>query len=420
MPIFVYEAMDSQGKEVKAEIDAKDDADAANKIRALNFFPTKVLQKGGARKSGSSGPAMGKPQAVARKRGGMTLEWRVKPKDLTEFTRQFATLLDAGLPVVRSLDILVNQLRPGLLKNAASEVKEEVEGGSSLSEALAKHPTVFDKLYVNMIRAGEAGGVLDEILSRLADYREKSQRLTQKIVGALVYPIAVISIAGLILVFIMLFIIPEFKKMFDEMHIPLPLPTQVLIVTADIVRDFWYILVFAPVMIWGAGKLIVRAPAGRLMVDRLKLKIPIFGMIISKSSIARFCQTLGTLTQSGVPILDALSIIKNATGNQVIANAVETVHNSIKEGDSIAEPLKHSGVFDDLVVNMIQVGEETGELDKMLMKVAETYSNEVDTLVGALMSLLEPVLIIGMGGTVGFIVIALFMPLIELMKSLGS
>jgi type IV pilus assembly protein PilC len=426
MATFVYEAMDGQGKEVKAEIEAATEAEAADKIRALNFFPTKVLPKGGKPAGGKSGAGAAdamaaKPTAIARKRGGVSLSFNVNQKQLTQFTRQFATLLDAGLPVVRSLDILHVQLKPGRLKEAAGEVKEDVEGGSSLSDALAKHPNVFDKLYVNMIRAGEAGGVLDEILARLADYREKAQRLQQKIIGALVYPIAVVTIAGCILAFIMIFIIPKFELMFKEMELgELPGMTMILLLVANTMVNFWYILIFTPVFLWLALRFIVKTPQGRLLVDKFKLKVPIFGSIISKSSISRFCRTLGTLIQSGVPILDALSIIKNATGNQVVANAVETVHNSIKEGDTIAEPLRHSGVFDDLVVNMIQVGEETGELDKMLIKVADTYDSEVDTLVGALMSLLEPILIIGMGMTVGFIVIALFLPLISIMERIGK
>jgi len=428
MATFVYEAMDSQGKEVKAEIEATNENEAADKIRALNYFPTRVALKGGKKGGGGGGgaapadQALGRAQAVKRKRGGMGLSFgRVKQKELTAFTRQFATLLDAGLPVVRAIDILHNQLKPGVLKEALFDVKEDVEGGSSLSEALAKHPLVFDKLYVNMIRAGEAGGLLDEILSRLADYREKAQRLQQKIIGALVYPAAVITIAGAILTFIMVFIIPKFEQMFKEMELgDLPMMTQVLMTIANTMRTYWYILVFLPVLAWIAFGMWVRTPSGRLMADRIKLKLPIFGQIISKSSVSRFCRTLGTLVQSGVPILDALSIIKNATGNQVVANAVETVHNSIKEGDTIAEPLRHCGVFDDLVVNMIQVGEETGELDKMLLKVADTYDNEVDTLVGALMSLLEPLLIVGMGLTVGFIVISLFLPLISIMERIGK
>ena len=418
MPAFTYEAVDTQGKKIKADIDAASQQEAVEKIRALNLHPSNVTPK-----SGKTG-GLGTPVSAAggkKKGGGFSLNWRVKPKELTAFTRQFATLLDAGLPVVRSLDILHNQLKPGKLKTAVGDVKEDVEGGSSLSESLGKHPTVFDKLYVNMIRAGEAGGVLDEILERLADYREKAQRLQQKIVGALVYPAAVIFIAGCILSFIMIFIIPKFEQMFKEMDIgELPAPTQLLMAISKTMLNYWYIVIFSPVLFVLIYRLIYRTTRGKLIMDAIWLKVPIFGGIISKSAVSRFCRTLGTLVSSGVPILEALSIIKMATTNAVVANAVETVHNSIKEGDTIAEPLKHSGVFDDLVVNMIQVGEETGELDKMLIKVADTYDSEVDTLVGALMSLLEPVLIVGMGLTVGFIVIALFMPLITIMDRLNS
>lgn len=412
MPTYVYEAMDSQGKEVKSEIEATSEKEANDKIRAQNFYPTKVFLKGGA------GAA---PTAVARKRGGISFNFGVPSKLLCQFTRQFATLMDAGLPIVRTLEILSAQLKPGLLKDAVAEVKEDVEGGSALSESIAKHPRVFDKLYVNMIKAGEAGGILPEILTKLAEYMEKSQRLKQKIIGALVYPVAVITIAGGILSLIMIFIIPKFEQMFVEMQLgDMPLMTTILLATANTIKDFWFILIFSPLFVWGAIHFLGKTPKGRYTIDLIKLKFPIFGIIISKSSVSRFCRTLGTLLQSGVPILNALAIIKNATGNAVVAAAVENVHNSIREGDTIAEPLRHSGVFDDLVVNMIAVGEETGELDKMLIKVADTYDNEIDTLVGALMSLLEPILIIGMGGTVGFIVISLFMPLISIMEKLGS
>lgn len=414
MPTFVYEAVDSQGKEVKAEIDAASEKEASDKIRALNYFPTKVLPKG------ASG-ALGTPQSVARRRGGLSFGLRVSAKQLTQFTRQFATLLDAGLPMVRSLDILYTQFKPGLLKDTIGFVKEDVEGGSSVSEALAKHPRVFDKLYVNMAKAGEAGGILDQILTKLAEYMEKTQRLKQKIVGALVYPAAVVTIAGAILALILVFIIPKFEEMFREMELgELPGPTMVLITTANTIKSFWYIVVFVPFILIAVVQMLGRTPKGRYTIDMIKLKFPIFGLIVSKEAVSRFCRTLGTLIQSGVPILNALSIIKNATGNAVVARAVENVHSSIREGDTIAEPLRHSGVFDDLVVNMIQVGEETGELDKMLMKVADTYESEVDTLVGALMSLLEPILIIGMGLTVGFIVISLFLPLLSIMEKIGG
>jgi type IV pilus assembly protein PilC len=409
MAMFLYEAVDSQGNEIKAEIEARDEKEANDKIRALNYYPTKVSLK-------PSG-GMGTPQAVARKRGGFAMGFSVGAKQLTQFTRQFATLLDAGLPIVRSLDILHAQQKAGMLKETLADVKADVEGGSALSEALGKHPRVFDRLYVNMVKAGEAGGVLDQILSRLADYMEKSLRLKQKIIGALVYPIAVMSIAGGILAFILIYIIPKFEAMFKEMDLgQLPFLTDMLIGVSKMISTYWYLVIFAMFLLWAVVYFAGRTPKGRYTLDLIKLKIPIFGMIISKSSVSRFCRTLGTLIQSGVPILNALSIIKNATGNAVVAGAVENVHNSIREGDTIAEPLRHSGVFDDLVVNMIQVGEETGELDKMLIKVADTYDNEVDTLVGALMSLLEPILIIALGGTVGFIVIALFMPLIAIME----
>ena len=411
MPTFVYEAMDAHGQELKAEIAAENESDAANKIRAQNCYPTRVFEKNPA-------ASMARPQSVKR-RHRFSFQFRVKQKEITTFTRQFATLLDAGLPIVRGLDILHRQLSVGLFKDALASVKEDVEGGSSLSEALARQPHVIDKLYVNMVRAGEAGGVLDQILSRLAEYREKSQRLQQKIIGALVYPAAVVTIATLILTFIMVFIIPQFEKMFHEMGVPLPIPTQLLLAIARGIADWWFLIAFFPALTYLAFRLFVSTNAGRLLIDRIKLKMPIFGLIISKEAVSRFCRTLGTLAQSGVPILDALSIIRNATGNVVVANAVQSVHNAIKEGDSIADPLKDSGVFDEPVVNMIQVGEETGELDKMLVKIADTYDDEVDTLVAALMSLLEPVLIVGMGLAVGFIVISLFLPLIGLMVSLG-
>ncbi|MCW8132810.1 MAG: type II secretion system F family protein [Planctomycetota bacterium] len=411
MPTYSYEAMDSQGRPVHAEIEAASEKEAGEKIRALNYFPTKVVAKG----------AAAVPTAVPRRRSGVSLGFRVSAKLLTQFTRQFATLMDAGLPIVRTLEILSRQLKPGLLRDALVEIREDVEGGSALSEAFGKHPRVFDKLYVNMIKAGEAGGILPEILNKLAEYLEKSQRLKQKIVGALVYPVAVTTIAGGILAMIMIFIIPQFERMFVEMGMPsMPVPTQILLAIANTVGTFWFVLIFAPLFAWGLLGYVGKTARGRFAIDLVKLKVPVFGAIISKSAVSRFCRTLGTLLQSGVPILGALAIVKNATGNAVVAAAVESVHHSIREGDTIAEPLKHSGVFDELVVNMIAVGEETGELDKMLIKVADTYDAEIDTLVGALMSLLEPFLIIGMGGAVGFIVISLFLPLIAIMGQLSG
>jgi len=406
MATFLCEALDAQGQTVRVEIEARDEAEAGAKVRGQNCYPVKILRKVAAQ--------LGVPQPAARRRGRLALGMGVRTKALTQFTRQFAMLLGAGLPIVRSLDVLHGQQKPGMLKETLAGVKADVEGGSALSEALARHPQVFDKLYVNMIRAGEAGGVLDLILARLADYLEKSLRLKQKVIGALVYPAAVLTIAGGILAFILVYIIPRFEAMFREMGIALPFLTRLLIGLSMTVSTYWYLLFFAAFVAWSAVHFAGRTPAGRYTLDLLKLKLPVFGGIVSQSAISRFCRTLGTLLQSGVPILNALSIIKNATGNTVVAGAIESAHNSIREGDTIAEPLRHSGVFDDLVVNMIQVGEETGELDQMLIRVADNYDGEVDTLVGALMSLLEPVLIIVMGVVVGFIVVALFMPLLAM------
>jgi type IV pilus assembly protein PilC len=409
MAVFAFEAMDSQGREIRDQIEARSENEAAEKIRQRGLFPTRVQAKGGAAVA---------PIAVG-KRTGPGFGLRVSMKELTQFTRQFATLMDAGLPIVRSLDILQSQLRPGLLKNTIGQVREDVEGGSSLSEALARHPRVFDRLYVNMVRAGEAGGVLDTILTRLADFREKSLKLRQQVIRALIYPIAVTVIATAILIVIFTVVIPQFTAMFEELGTELPGLTLVLIGIAKWIRHWWFLIPLLPVGVYVLYKLIGLSPQGRYALDKIKLHVPVFGLIVKKSSISRFCRTLGTLIASGVPILEALSIIKGATGNAVIASAVADVHTSIREGDTIAEPLKHSGVFDDIVVNMIDVGEETGELDKMLMKVADNYDNEVDALVGGLMSLLEPFLIVGMGVTVGFIVIALFLPMVKLMQSIS-
>ncbi len=415
MATFVFEAMDSQGKEIHNEVEANTGDDAAAKIREMGYFPTKVTEKGG---GGGGMGAPGVAVAVGKKKTSFTIGG-VSAKQLTTFTRQWSTLMDAGLPIVRSLDILANQLKPGALKNALFTVRDDVAAGNSLSEALGQHPRIFNALYVNMIKAGEAGGVLDTILSRLADFREKSQMLRSKVIGALIYPTAVVTIAGGILVVIMIVVIPKFEKMFADMNLgSMPAPTLVLLGMANMMKNYWFLLPGVPIGLFVIYKLLSMNPAGRYMIDTIKLNVPVFGQIISKGSISRFCRTLGTLIQSGVPILEALNIIKGATGNAVLTKAIVDVHNSIREGDTIAEPLRHQRIFDDIVVNMVDVGEETGELDTMLIKIADNYDNDVDALVGGMMSLLEPFLIVGMGLTVGFIVVALFLPLIKLIEGI--
>jgi type IV pilus assembly protein PilC len=409
MPVFAYEAQDANGQKVSREISAASKDDALKQIRAQGLRPTKIAVKPTAATQGGG---------EKKKKKGLVLFDRVKLAQVVTFTTQLATLQDAGLPIVRSVKILETQQRPGKFKDQLAATAEEVEGGSTFSEALAKYPKSFDKLYVSMVKAGEAGGVLDVILNRLAGFMEKSQKLRKKVKGALIYPVAVLSVAGLILFFIMIYVVPSFKTMFEDLGQNLPGPTQFLLKSSETLTRFWYLIPLVPTVLWMSFKFIARSPKGRILLDRFKLNLPVFGLIIKKSSISRFCRTLGTLISSGVPILEALRIVKDAIGNVVIANAIEEVHGSIREGDTIAGPLRQSGIFDELLVNMIDVGEETGELDKMLIKISDNYETDVDVAVEGMSSLLEPLLIVGMGGVVGFIVVALFLPLIEIIKTI--
>lgn len=410
MPVFTCEAIDQGGQKVQKEIDASSKDDAIKKLKSQGLRPTRVMplpgQKGAAKSD------------KGKKKG--SLFSRVTSQMITTFTTQLATLQDAGLPIVRSIKVLENQQRPGKFRDQLSQVAEDVESGSTFSEALAKFPKTFDVLYVSMVKAGEAGGVLDVILNRLSGFMEKSQKLKKKIKGAMVYPVAVICVAGGILAVIMTFVVPSFEAMFKDMGQNLPAPTQLLLSISNAIRGYWFLFPIVFFAIFFAWRLIVRSKQGKAALDKFKLRMPIFGNIINKGAIARFCRTLGTLIASGVPILEALRIVKDAVGNIVIANAIEEVHGSIREGETIADPLRTSGVFDDLIVNMIDVGEETGELDKMLMKIADNYEADVDVAVEGLSSLLEPLIIVGLGGTVGFIVIALFLPLINIIQSVGA
>ncbi len=343
----------------------------------------------------------------------------VRAKDLTTFTRQLSTLTDAGIPVVQSLNILEEQMRPSALKNIVGGVTEDVEGGSSLSEGMAHHPKAFDDLYVNMVKAGEAGGVLDVVLQRLAEFREKAARLKRRVIGAMVYPLAVLTFASLIVTGIIIFIIPSFMDMFKELEVDLPLPTKILLAVSDFAKDYWFLLPLIPIGIFVLYKLFRASKMGRYSTDWVKFHMPLFGPIIRKAAIARFSRTFGTLISSGVPILEALSITRDTVGNILLSSALTNVHDSIREGEPIAAPLSETRVCDDMVVNMIDVGEETGNLDSMLVKIADTYDGEVDVAVESLTSLMEPIMIIILGLIVGFIVISLFMPLIKIMQSLS-
>lgn len=419
MAVFVYEALNASGQEVKDEVEAPSKEEAVAKVRSLGYFPTKVHEKSGKRKVGKEAAGPQKRKAAGTGFG------RVKTKTLTQFTRQLSTLQDAGLPILRSIKILEQQQKPGMLKNCLKQVGEDVEGGATLSEAMARHPKAFDRLYSNMVAAGEAGGVLDVILQRLADFLEKAQKLKSKVIGAMIYPIVVIAIAGAITLAIVIFLVPKFRDIFADFGVKtLPQMTEWLITFSNWLLQGsppgWLVILFSPLILMGIYKLIRQAYMGRYILDTIWLKVPVIGQIMSKSGIARFTRTLGTLISAGVPILEAIKITKDTTGNEVYASMLGKVHDSIREGDSFANPLRASKCVDSIVVNMVDVGEETGELDKMLYKVADNYDDEVDTLVASLVSLLEPILVVVLGSIVGFIVISLYLPMIHLIQSLTN
>jgi type IV pilus assembly protein PilC len=417
MATFQYEAMNNLGQAVKGSVEATSSEEAIAKIRSMGNFPTKIKEKAakGAKKPAAAAAGMSaasKPRAQ-RKVG------KVSAKLLTQFTRQLSTLQDAGLPILRSLRILEEQQKPGMMRVAIRLVAEDVEAGTSLSEAMAKHPRAFDKLYTNMVRAGELGGVLDIILQRLADFMEKSQALKRKIIGAMIYPAAVLFFAFAIVAALLMWVVPKFQDIFSDMEVELPAPTIALLGLSDwLVNQYgWAYIIFFPLGIFVVWKLLRQSQSGLMFTDKVKLAIPLIGTIISKSSIARFSRTLGTLMAAGVPILDALTITADTSGNEVYAQALRKVRDSIREGESIAKPLRQARVVEPMVVNMIDVGEETGELDKMLEKVADTYDEEVEVLVSSMVSLLEPVMVIVLGVIVGFIVISLFLPMVKMLDA---
>jgi len=440
MPTYQFEAMDATGQEIKDVIEAPTEEEAQATIRQMGYFVTKISEKKARQAAaGRRGRKTGKTFALGR----------VKSKVLTTFTRQLSILQDAGLPILRSLRILQEQAKPGPLRNSLIDVCEEIEGGATLSEAMAKAPKAFDRLYVNMIKAGEAGGALEVILRRLAEFQERSQALKRKVKGALVYPICVVTFAAGILTFIMLKIVPAFEKIFTDFEAELPQITQLLMSISHGVADYWYLLPGIPIGVWLFLKLVRKFYHGRYGWDLFLIKMPIFGQLVEKNIIARTTRTLGTLVASGVPILEALHITRETAGNAVFETLYGKVNEAIREGETIAQPLKdysrpgfhpvalffwifyppvigpllyvlrmNAKIIDDMVVNMVDVGEETGELDTMLYKVADTYDEEVAVLTDSLMSLMEPLLIIILGVMVGFIVIALFMPLISLIQKL--
>ena len=415
MSTFAYEAMNQAGQQVKDEIDAASSEDALSKIRNLGYFPTRIREKGGTKP---------KTAAAKKKHGAGFMIGRINQKIITQITRQLSTLQDAGLPILRSLRILEEQQKPGAMRNILRAMGEDIEGGSTLSEACAKHPKAFNRLYVNMVAAGETGGVLDVILQRLAEFMEKAQKLKRKIMGAMVYPVVVISFSLFIVAGIMIVVIPKFKAIFLDFDVVLPGATLLLMGVSDWFvlgrPPGWVVLLASPFIAMVLYKLVRSSKGGRYVVDFVALKLPVFGNLVEKNAVSRFTRTLGTLISAGVPILEAVNITRDTSGNEVYVRALDAVHDSIREGESVSGPLRSSKVCDGLVTNMIDVGEETGELDKMLLKVADNYEEEIDVAVASLVSLLEPLMVVVLGGIVGFIVVALFMPLVQLISNVSG
>lgn len=357
------------------------------------------------------------PSGAPRKRH----RGRVASQTITDFTTQLATLTDAGIPIVKALTILEGQTRPGPFKTILGDLVEDVSAGTPLSEALAKHQRSFDKLYCSMVRAGEAGGVLGRILTRLAAFREKSAGVRAKVLQALIYPSVVSLVAIGVVTAAVILVVPKFEELFQTLRGELPKVTQILLDTSRFAADYWYLVVGLPILIVVVHLTLMRRSLGyRYAVHKLLLRLPLIGSVLSKSLIASFSRTFGTLIEAGVPHLDALTIVRDSTGNEVLAKGVDQIRTTVREGEGIARPMGESGVFDDLVVNMVDVGEATGELDKMLIKVADAYDVQVDRRTQAMLTVFEPLLIIVMAVIVGFIVVALFMPLLAIMSKLGE
>ena len=429
MPKFNYVAMDSRGKETKGSLEVSNQNEAISRRKEMGDFPTKGVEadksKEKADKKAKAGPAdkKGKKKAslnISIKIPG--LSGKVKPKVLTTFTRQLATLVDAGLPLLRGLRVLERQEKNPTLKEVINDLALAIEGGSTFSEGLAQHPKVFNRLFVNMVKAGELGGVLEVVLNRLSEFMEKAQKIRGKVKAAMFYPCAVIFVAVTILTILMVFVIPKFEAIFKEMLEGQGLPafTQFVLNVSRVIAGHFVISLISVVAFFISLKLFTRTKFGRRLFDRFKLNFPLLGPVVSKVAISRFARTLGTLVSSGVPILQALTIVKETSGNVVVGEAVSAVHESVKEGETITAPLEAANVFPPMVISMVDVGEQTGALPEMLMKIADNYDDEVDNAVSAMTSLLEPIMIVFLAVVVGSIVIALFLPLISLIDQLGD
>ena len=424
MPRYNYVALDARGQESTGLVEGASTNEVIGQLRQAGYFPTSVFEeaKGDGNKKVARRAAKMATATRPRAKGGIVLFRRkkIKPKILMIFTRQLATLIDSGLPLLRSLTVLAKQERDSVLKNTINKLADGVQGGNTFSEALALHPLIFNDLYVNMVKAGEIGGVLELVLTRLAEFQEKAAKIKNKVIAAMVYPAIVITMAIAIMGFLMVFIVPKFEAIFHDMlgDKPLPVITTFVINVSKLVQNRWLVIIGLLIAVVAGYRFVNRTTAGRTVIDRFKLHMPLFGDLNRKTAISRFSRTLGTLVTSGVPILQALNITRDTAGNMVIARAISQVHDSVKEGESIVQPLEASRAFPPMVVSMIDVGEETGQLPEMLLKIADVYDDEVDNAVAGITAALEPIMIVILALIVGTIVIALFMPLISIIQGL--
>jgi type IV pilus assembly protein PilC len=402
MPIFTWVAETKKGRVLKGSLEAADDKIARLQLKRRNLTVKKLKAK---------------PKDLFENVSFM--QPKIKSKDIVIFTRQFSTMIDAGLPLVQGLTILAEQTDNKSLRVVLKEITKDVEGGSTLAEALKKHPKVFDNLFVNLVAAGEVGGILDTILQRLASYIEKAEKLKARIKGAMTYPAVVVAIAILVIAVILIFVIPVFEEMFRSFGSALPAPTQLVVDMSRFLKsNFHFVLAGIGLMIY-LFRLYRKSKGGRRKTDALALKLPIFGPLLKKVAVARFTRTLGTMITSGVPILDALEIVARTSGNVILEEVILDVRGSIAEGQTISEPLSETEIFPSMVVQMISVGEATGALDTMLEKIADFYDDEVDTAVAALTSMLEPLLMVFLGGSIGGLVIAMYLPIFQMAAAMG-
>ena len=402
MPVYLWVAETKKGRKLKGEIDAANEKIALSQLKKRNFTIKKL-----------------KPKPKDLFENIAFLQPKVKNKDMVVFTRQFSTMIDAGLPLVQGLSILAEQSENPTFKGILKEITKDVEGGSTLAEAMKRHPKVFDSLFVNLVAAGEVGGILDTILRRLADYIEKAEKLKSQIKGAMTYPIVVVAIAIIVIAVILVFVIPVFEEMFTSFGSALPAPTQLVVDLSRFMKGniHWVILGMAALIF--AFKKYRGSESGRKLTDTVALKLPVFGDLLKKVAVARFTRTLGTMISSGVPILDSLEIVARTSGNVVLEEIIYEVRGSIAEGQTISEPLSENDIFPGMVVQMISVGEATGALDSMLEKIADFYDDEVDAAVDALTSMLEPLLMLFLGGSIGGLVIAMYLPIFQMASAMG-